>query len=54
MTGSFRFGRRLVALAASAFALMTSSAMAADPPLALEGPVAVTKESGEPFRGTNA
>jgi hypothetical protein len=28
--------------------------MAADPPLTLSGPVAVTAETGEPFRGTNA
>jgi len=42
---------RIMALA---LLLVCGSAWAADPPLVVSGPIAVTAESGEPFRGTNA
>ncbi|MDG2002367.1 MAG: alpha/beta hydrolase domain-containing protein [Novosphingobium sp.] len=54
MVGAIVVRRWLGALGVGLALSLGSSAKASDPPLAVSGPVAVTAESGEPFRGTNA
>jgi len=54
MAGRNTSGKLLPGLVIGMALLCSSGAMAADPPAAVSGPIAVTAESGEPFRGTNA